>query len=158
MFGRACTATRSAGRAGNVPQISSTPRPVCGGGGKSRCGFRGRRRVDRRNDRQPRHPLERHHVFANVAAFPRRRRAVGHNCSARACDVGAHAVLDRLAAETTSARKLIDHLDQAILAKAFRGELAPQDPNDEPASALLERIRASRQVAPAQGARKGARA
>jgi type I restriction enzyme, S subunit len=27
-----------------------------------------------------------------------------------------------------------------VLAKAFRGELVPQDPNDEPASALLERI------------------
>jgi hypothetical protein len=47
---------------------------------------------------------------------------------------------------TTSARKLIDHLDQAVLAKAFRGELVPQDPNDEPASVLLERIRAERQV------------
>jgi type I restriction enzyme S subunit len=35
----------------------------------------------------------------------------------------------------------LDQLDQAILAKAFRGELVPQDPNDEPASALLERIR-----------------
>jgi type I restriction enzyme S subunit len=28
-----------------------------------------------------------------------------------------------------------------LLAKAFRGELVPQDPNDEPASALLGRIR-----------------
>ena len=44
--------------------------------------------------------------------------------------------------ETTSARTLIDRLDQAVLAKAFRGELVPQDPNDEPASALLERIEA----------------
>jgi hypothetical protein len=42
------------------------------------------------------------------------------------------------------ARTLIDHLDQAVLAKAFRGELVPQDPNDEPASVLLERIRAER--------------
>lgn len=33
-------------------------------------------------------------------------------------------------------------LDQSILAKAFRGELVPQYPNDEPASALLERIKA----------------
>ncbi|RWP38537.1 MAG: hypothetical protein EOR04_26015 [Mesorhizobium sp.] len=56
--------------------------------------------------------------------------------------------IDRLASETTSARKLIDRLDQAVLAKAFRGELVPQDPADEPASALLERIRAERGTAP----------
>jgi len=31
-----------------------------------------------------------------------------------------------------------------LLAEAFRGELVPQDPNDEPASVLLERIRAAR--------------
>ncbi|MEI8212889.1 MAG: hypothetical protein WCI02_12130 [Planctomycetota bacterium] len=36
-------------------------------------------------------------------------------------------------------------LDESILAKAFRGELVPQDPNDEPASVLLERIRVGRQ-------------
>lgn len=36
-------------------------------------------------------------------------------------------------------------LNQSILAKAFRGELVPQDPNDEPASALLDRIRAERE-------------
>jgi len=52
--------------------------------------------------------------------------------------------IDRLASETTSTQRLIDHLDQAILAKAFRGELVPQDPNDEPASVLLERIKAER--------------
>jgi type I restriction enzyme S subunit len=39
----------------------------------------------------------------------------------------------------------IPQLEQAILAKAFRGELVPQDPNDEPASVLLERIRAERE-------------
>lgn len=36
-------------------------------------------------------------------------------------------------------------LDQSILAKAFRGELVEQDPSDEPALALLERIRAERE-------------
>jgi len=60
----------------------------------------------------------------------------------------AFAWIDRLAADATSARKLIDHLDQAVLAKAFRGELVPQDPNDEPASVLLDRIRAEREAAP----------
>lgn len=55
---------------------------------------------------------------------------------------GFFAGIDRLAAEARSARKLIDRLDQAVLAEAFRGELIPQDPGDEPASVLLERIRA----------------
>jgi type I restriction enzyme, S subunit len=58
----------------------------------------------------------------------------------------AFAWIDRLVSETTSARKLVDHLDQGILAKAFRGELVQQDPNDEPASVLLERIRAEQEV------------
>src|SRR5690606_14121033 len=44
-------------------------------------------------------------------------------------------------------KQLLDTLNSAILAKAFRGELVPQDPNDEPASALLERIRAERESA-----------
>ena len=38
-------------------------------------------------------------------------------------------------------------LDRSILAKAFRGELVPQDPNDEPAGVLLDRIRAEREQA-----------
>ena len=56
----------------------------------------------------------------------------------------AFAWVDRLASETRSARNLIDHLDQAFLAKAFQGELVPQDPGDEPASVLLERISTGR--------------
>ena len=56
--------------------------------------------------------------------------------------------VDRLTAEAASGRRLLDRLDQAILAKAFRGELVPQDPADEPASELLARIKADRQDAP----------
>jgi type I restriction enzyme S subunit len=67
----------------------------------------------------------------------------------------AFAWIDRLAAEAASARALIDRLDAAVLAKAFRGELVPQDPADEPASVLLERIRAARTAAPAE--RRGRR-
>lgn len=55
---------------------------------------------------------------------------------------------DRLEAEAARARALLDRLESAILAKAFRGKLVPQDPNDEPASVLLERIRAQRASAP----------
>ncbi len=35
-------------------------------------------------------------------------------------------------------------MDAALLAKAFRGELVPQDPSDEPAAAMLERLAAER--------------
>ena len=66
--------------------------------------------------------------------------------------------IDRLASEATNARKLIDHLDQTILAKAFRGELVPQDPNDEPASVLLERIKTERASDVGQGRKRSARA
>lgn len=64
---------------------------------------------------------------------------------------------DQLEAKVASAKSRIDHLTQSILAKAFRGELVPQDPNDEPASVLVERIKAQRAVAPkAKRARKDA--
>lgn len=42
------------------------------------------------------------------------------------------------------ARKRTDRLTQSILNKAFRGELVAQNPNDEPASLLLEKIRSNR--------------
>lgn len=66
------------------------------------------------------------------------------------------AFADQLEAKVASAKSRIDHLTQSILAKAFRGELVPQDPNDEPASVLLERIKAQRAAAPK--ARRGRRA
>lgn len=50
-------------------------------------------------------------------------------------------LIDQLEARYHNAKTHIDRLTQSILAKAFRGELVPQDPNDEPASELLERIR-----------------
>jgi type I restriction enzyme S subunit len=36
----------------------------------------------------------------------------------------------------------------SFLAKAFRGELVPQDPNDKPAEKLLERIRTKKDATP----------
>ncbi|MCK1471310.1 hypothetical protein IVB51_29180 [Bradyrhizobium sp. CW10] len=65
---------------------------------------------------------------------------------------------DRLDAEAGHARALLDRLEAAILTKAFKGELVPQDPNDEPASVLLERIRAQRAAAaPASKTKRGRR-
>ncbi|AXQ11369.1 restriction endonuclease subunit S [Xanthomonas oryzae] len=58
------------------------------------------------------------------------------------------AYADQLEAKVTAAQQRIDALTQSLLAKAFRGELVPQDPSDEPASVLLERIRAQRAATP----------
>ncbi|MEL7470858.1 MAG: restriction endonuclease subunit S [Pseudomonadota bacterium] len=60
----------------------------------------------------------------------------------------AFARIDRMAAEAARAAGLLDRLDERLLAKAFHGELVPQDPSDEPASELLARIRQARAAAP----------
>jgi type I restriction enzyme, S subunit len=62
-------------------------------------------------------------------------------------------LIDRLEARYKTARTQVEQLTPALLAKAFRGELVPQDPNDEPASVLLEHIRAGRVVAEEDGAK-----
>lgn len=49
---------------------------------------------------------------------------------------------DLLERKYQAAISKVEKLAPAVLAKAFRGELVPQDPNDEPASVLFERIRA----------------
>ena len=52
------------------------------------------------------------------------------------------ALVDSMEAKIEAAQKRVDKLTQSILAKAFRGELVEQDPNDEPAEKLLEKIKA----------------
>lgn len=60
---------------------------------------------------------------------------------------------DAMEAEINTALTGADALRQSILKKAFSGQLVPQDPDDEPASALLARIKAERE-APAKKPRK----
>jgi type I restriction enzyme S subunit len=50
--------------------------------------------------------------------------------------------IDALEAEVERGLKRSGRMRQAILKMAFEGKLVPQDPNDEPADVLLERIRA----------------
>jgi type I restriction enzyme S subunit len=54
---------------------------------------------------------------------------------------------DEIEARYKKAKAFVDRLTQSILAKAFRGELVPQDSDDEPASVLLERIREAKEKA-----------
>ncbi len=51
----------------------------------------------------------------------------------------------------TSATEIINLAKSKILDLAIRGKLVPQDPNDEPASVLLERIRAEKEELIKQG-------
>lgn len=56
------------------------------------------------------------------------------------------AKVDAIEAQYKSLKQKIDTLPQALLAKAFRGELVAQNPLDEPASVLLANIQALRQA------------
>ncbi|QFQ80813.1 restriction endonuclease subunit S [Vibrio harveyi] len=59
------------------------------------------------------------------------------------------AFADTIEAQVKKVQARVDNLTQSILAKAFRGELVAQDPNDEPADKLLERIAQARKEAEA---------
>ncbi|BAZ48851.1 restriction modification system DNA specificity subunit [Nostoc sp. NIES-4103] len=54
-------------------------------------------------------------------------------------------IIDNIQQQYQNSETYLAKLNQSILAKAFRGEIVPQDPDDEPASVLLERIRAERE-------------
>lgn len=62
------------------------------------------------------------------------------------------AVADELEKAVKEGLEKADKLKQSILKKAFEGKLTPQNPNDEPASILLERIKKSQ--TPMKGKKK----
>ncbi len=62
------------------------------------------------------------------------------------------AVADELEKAVNAGLEKADKLKQSILKKAFEGKLAPQNPNDEPASVLLDRIK--KEQIPTKGKKK----
>jgi type I restriction enzyme, S subunit len=56
------------------------------------------------------------------------------------------AFADKIESRYLKAKAMLDKLPQSILAKAFRGELVPQDPSDEPAGVLLARIKSNSSI------------
>ena len=58
-------------------------------------------------------------------------------------------VIQQAEATVEASLKRVGRLRQSILKRAFSGQLVPQDPDDGPASVLLERIRAEREAAQA---------
>lgn len=56
------------------------------------------------------------------------------------------AFVDKIEVRYIKAKAMLDKLPQSILVKAFRGELVPQDPDDEPANLLLERILIAKRI------------
>lgn len=55
------------------------------------------------------------------------------------------ALAGQIEGRLAKAQAQVNALMPSLLARAFRGELVPQDPNDEPASVLMERIKEIRQ-------------
>ncbi len=62
----------------------------------------------------------------------------------------------RLSDAAELARTRADHLRTALLHRAFTGRLVPQDPTDEPAPVLLDRIRTEREAQGSKGKPKRA--
>lgn len=61
---------------------------------------------------------------------------------------------DEMTTLVERANRRVDRLAPSVLAKAFRGELIPQDPNDEPASALLAKLKTEQTNAAAKPSRR----
>jgi type I restriction enzyme, S subunit len=79
-------------------------------------------------------------VFLKIPIAPPEEQAV---CAHRLNEI--FQMISRVENSVSESLQQLASLEAGLLTKAFRGELVPQDPDDEPASVLLERIRAERE-------------
>ncbi len=61
---------------------------------------------------------------------------------------------DEMAGQVERSHGRVERLTPSVLARAFRGELVPQDPNDEPASEFLAKLKAKQSSAAAEPPRR----
>ncbi len=87
--------------------------------------------------------LSRNHILEHVIALP----SFSEQQKMAELLTDSFSVLDSFSQSITQSLQQADALRQSILKKAFSGKLVPQDPNDEPASELLKRIKAEREKA-----------
>lgn len=66
--------------------------------------------------------------------------------------------VDHLSQTVAASLRRVEGLRRSILKEAFRGELVPQNPDDEPATVLLERIANQREAAPKRARKAQAKA
>ncbi len=84
--------------------------------------------------------LDRKQLYNEIVYLPKlsEQRAIVQEIESR------FSICDKLEETIQSSLKQAESLRQSILKKAFEGKLVAQNPNDEPASVLLERIRAEK--------------
>ncbi len=67
---------------------------------------------------------------------------------------GLLALAEALSTKASVVAGAVERLTPSVLSKAFRGELVPQDPNDEPASALLARLKTTANPFPQKSSKR----
>ena len=63
--------------------------------------------------------------------------------------------IDAIDKSVNNALRTLAMLKSSVLKQAFEGKLVPQDPNDEPAEILLQKIQRERQLMPNTGSKRG---
>lgn len=87
---------------------------------------------------QPQLPIREFKSFRFVIPSKSEQQLIVYELESRLSEV------DQLDQTITTSLQQAEALRQSILKKAFSGQLVPQDPNDEPASVLLARIKAQK--------------